>query len=352
MEQFIKYWAILENHYYGINGPAIKYSTRNICADSTAKMLEELARILFPDEQIEIYVIPAKDWCHQDSFWIKNKDALITWTIVAIAWAVFIIPWQISQIITDASTRRLNESQIQVNQTQKELNELQINELKFSTKQAIPSNNITDEQFGKVISSQEIKKQKNQHFQQLQKDTDIQKEQIIAKQNDRIIFDKTIESIEFPNYVEDVQITITTKTIEKIHNLTVIKPVNDDQYKDLMWIVEDPHRKLKFSVHMSDEGFYRMYLGNIFWLKTLTARVRYTIDEDDEWTIYVKNKEIILVYRYNDIEYNPLPMWENIYSAPLDFWYIKDDEYVIINKTQRSKDLSSIENQGSIFDLM
>lgn len=352
MEQSIKYWAILENHYFGINGPAIKYSTRNICSDATAKMLEELAKILFPDEEIEIYVIPAKDWCHQDSFWIKNKNPLITWAILAVVWAVFIIPWQISQIITDTSTRRLNESQIEVNQTQKDLNELQIQELKKTTNQIMSNNNITNEQYKKIIESYEIKKQKNQHFQQLQKDKDIKKEQIIAKQNDSIIFDKTIESIEFPNYIEDVQITITTKTIEKIHNLTVIKPVNDDQYKELMWIVEDPNKKEKFSLHMSDEGFYKLYLENIIWLKTLIARVRYVIEEDNEWNIYIKNKEIILVYKYNNTNYNDLPEWEDIYPAPLDFWYIKNEEYTIISKTQKSKNLSDISNQSSIFDLI
>lgn len=140
---------------------------------------------------------------------------------------------------------------------------MQVEELKKITNETYTSNNISDEQHRKVVESNEIKRQKNQHFLQLQKDTDIKKEQIIAKQDNKIIFDKTIESIDFSNYIEDINVTITTKTIEKIHQLTVIKSVNDKQYKDLMWDVEDPSRKEKFSVHMSDHDFYRMHLENV-----------------------------------------------------------------------------------------
>lgn len=342
MENTIKYWAIIENHYFGISGAAIKYTTRNICADSTAKILEELAKILFPNEEMEIYVIPAKDWCHQDSFWIKFGKVTNNSTFATIAWV----------LLTAYFSYPLVASQLTLNKSQEELTRIQIAQMKQTINKEVPSNKVTDEQYKQVVLNQEIKKQKNQHFQQLQKDTDIRKEQIVGKQDGKIIFDKTIESIEFPNYIEDVQVTITTKTVEKIHQLTVIKPVNDRQYKDLVWIVEDSNKKEKFGIHMADEKFYEMHLENVIWLKTLIARVKYTIDEDDEGRVFVKNKEIIVVYKYNNIERFSTPKNEPIVPAPLDFWYIKDDEYTFISKTTRSKTMLDNENQSSIFDLI
>jgi hypothetical protein len=98
----------------------------------------------------------------------------------------------------------------------------------------------------------------------LQKDTDIKKEQIIAKHDGKVVFDTTIESVDFSNYVEDILVTTTTKTIEKTHQLTVIKPVNDILHKDLMWNVEDPNRKEKFSIYMADEDFYNKHLKEVF----------------------------------------------------------------------------------------
>jgi hypothetical protein len=88
----------------------------------------------------------------------------------------------------------------------------------------------------------------------------------------------------------------------------VIKSVNDEEYKGLMWVVEDPTRKEKFSIHMSDEDFYTMHLADVIGLKTLIARVKYTIDEDEDGNIFIKNKEIVLVYRFNDTKRHSLPI--------------------------------------------
>lgn len=327
-----RYWLVLENHYYWINWSAIKYDTRNICAESTAIILEELWKILFPSEEIEIYVIPAKEGCHQDTFWLKNKDELKVGAILSVIWWILILPWQISQIITDNSSRELNNSQIKLNKTQEALNLLQIKKLKAELNKSVPENTITDEQYQKVIASPEIKKHKNRHFEQLQKDSDINKETIIVRKNDKISFQKTILRKDFLEYIEDIPKTNTIRIIEKIHHLTVIKSVNDEEYKWLMWLFEDIQWSDKFYLHMSDEEFYTLHLQEVFGLKSLIARVKYTLNEDQDWILSIKNKEIILVYQYNWNDIEKMPDWETISIAPLKIWNDTKDDFKAVEK--------------------
>jgi len=279
--------------------------------------LEELAKKLFPEEEIEVYVIPAQDGCHQDSFWIKVKEnPLVTGLLIAFFSAVATLPNHISQIVTDSSTRQLNKSQI-------ELNALQAEQIKAELDKNIPDNKITLEQCRSLLTSEEIKKQRSRHFEQLQVDGEIKKEKFVAKAGmNKVLQEKTIESIDFPKYVESLPPSESTiKTVEKIHKLIFIQPVNEREHKDLSWQVEDFNQKKKFGVCMADEGFYELHFENIFGLKSLVARVRYTVQEDENGilTFSQRNKEIVTVYSYNGIERVPLPEKEAIEPAPFQF---------------------------------
>lgn len=340
METTLQYNIILENHYYSTNGSAIKYNTRNICADSTAKIIEELWKILFPNEEIEVYVIPAKDWCHQDNFWIKIWKLTNNATFATVSWV----------LLTAYFAYPLTQSQIQVNQSQIELNNLQKEYLKKELNEINPKNNITDEQYEKIVTNTEIKKNKNKHFEQLRDDSDIKFEKIIAKQDNQITFEKKIERKDFLQYIEVIPKINTIKTIEKIHHLKIIKPVNDEEYKDLMWIVEDINWKEKFWVHMCDKVFYDFHLANVIWLKTLIARVKYTLNEDQDWIISIKNKEIIIVYKYNWNKLNEIPIWEKITSWPFKIWKDMKEKFKIINSKEKIKIIKK-SNQLPLFSM-
>ena len=135
-------------------------------------MLEELAKILFPDEEIEIYVIPAQDGCHQDNFWIKIGKITNNATFATISGVL------LAAFLASSLTR----SQIELNQSQEELINLQIQQAKLELKKQNIDVLPSDTQLKQVVTSQNIKKAKSQYFSQLQKDTDIIKDQIIAKQ--------------------------------------------------------------------------------------------------------------------------------------------------------------------------
>lgn len=298
--------ATLESHYYGINGSAIKYKTRNICSDATANILKELSQILFPEFEVEIYVLPAKDGCHQDTFWIKLKNGTNNPMLVAVT----------TVLLTALLTKSLTESQIDVNKSQEELNQLEITRIKNKLSLVQIDTKISDDQCLQIVESEEIKKQTSRHFEQLQLDGEIEKETFISRnEHKKIISETTIESINFSKYITSFTPTEISKTIEKIHSLIVIQPVNERQHKNLIWTVEDVKRKEKFGVYMSDESFYELHFENIIGLTSLIARVRYTFDIVNGIPI-VQKKEIIAVYSYNKIERIPLPKSEKIETAP------------------------------------
>lgn len=345
MSNLLAYTTVLESHYYGLNGSAIKYLTRNICADATAKILEEVAATLFPNEKIEIYVLPAQDGCHLDSFWIKAKKPLGVITVTA--GTLLLYGTQVSQLFTDASTRELGKSQIQVNQSQEELNKLQIEQLKKEADKHSPETEITADQLQKVFESQEIKRNRNRHFRQLQADGEIKKEKFVAKSGETVISEKTIESVDFGKYIENLPKITTVKTVEKIHRLIVIKSVNDRQYKELMWNVEDENKQEKFGVYMADEDFYQIHLEKIFGLKTLTARVRYTLEENESEERVMKKKEIVLVYAYNGIQRFPIPEGETIEPAPFGPYEGEREDFKIAG-VKRDKNMCTPEDQLSM----
>lgn len=337
MTELSEYSTRLESHYYGLNGSAIKYTTRNICADATAKILEEMARILFPNEEIEIYVIPAKDGCHQDNFWIKFKNVTNNATFATV----------VCVCLTAYLGQPLTKATINYLEANTELAKKQATQIKEKIEQVMPHFNISDEQCKSLVESTTIKKNRNTHFEQLRTDKEIKKEKFIAKSNGKIVTKKTIESIDFSDYIEDLPKTTTIKTIEKIHELIVVKPVNDKANKHLMWDVEDKNIRKKYGVRMKDEGFYEFYFQKNIKLKTLVARVRYTVKEYEEGEEKIDKKEVVIVYKYNGKTIYNLPKNENIEPFPLESSIANKNEYVIIEEKESSQKID--EKQISLF---
>ena len=287
-------------------------------------MLEEIVSILFPYEKIEIYVIPAKDGCHQDNFWIKITNNNTTATIIGV-------------LITAFFAYPLTYSQIKVNKSEEELNQLLIEETRARIEAENLDSRITDEQYRRLIESPIIKNNRSKHFKQLQDDLDIQKEEFVAKYDQNTIQKKAIPREEFGNYIHNLEQIRSTKIVEKVHELTVIKSVNDHEYKDLMWMVQDINGKYKFGAHMCDEEFYDSHLKNVLGLKNLLVKMRYTLHENQTGKQIIKNKEIVTVYRYNETDRIDLPKDAVIEPAPLEIWNTKNDDFVSLNKSSVNK---------------
>jgi len=220
-------YITLESHYYGLSGAAIKYQTRNSCAESTGRILERIGHILFPGEEVQVYVLPAEDGCHLDRFWIKAQESPIAATGVLVTFfgTVVILPGQISQIITDTSTRSLNESQIRTNDSQEELNRLQAEALKSDLDERLGNNSVTTEQCLAVVENAEIRRGKNKLFRQLHSDSEINSEKFVAKSGNEVITEIDIHREQFESYIEPIVNEESEVVIEVSAIIEIIGPI-------------------------------------------------------------------------------------------------------------------------------
>jgi hypothetical protein len=56
----------------------------------------------------------------------------------------------------------------------------------------------------------------------------------------------------------------------------------------------------------------------------LLVKVRYYLNRDEDWEIQIEKKEIIKVYKYNNINIIDLPENVKVEDAPWNIWNIKD----------------------------
>ena len=138
-----------------------------------------------------------------------------------------------------------------------------------------------------------------------------------------IWFDKThdfpVSRQEFYHRISDLQWDNTNiKPIDKYHNLLVVSPINTKEDKKLAWQVKDKVLKERFSVYMKDNDFYNTFLEKPFYLKELLVKVRYFIKINDIWDKYIDRKDIMKVYKYDDVNICSLPDDVKIEIAPFD----------------------------------
>lgn len=294
MTKVLENSAVLENHYYGKNGHKMSAKTRNICSNADIEIIEEIAKILFPEEKIEILVSPSKKGCYQDDLIIQIINSPLFVTIAGVLLTAF---------LTYLGTR-----------PQQELAKLELQEKKEKLQKKAEENNVKDfeEKIEKIFTSRKLQKNKNRRFECLRDDKNIEKDEIIAKVHSKIVAQKTIKDTEFNDYIEPLPETTNIYSEEKIHSLLVISDVKDKKYKQWIWKFEDEISKNQVNFKMKDKSFYDFYLQEVFGLRKIIARVRYDIEEYENGEKEIKDKEIIAVYKYNDIERIPIPEHEKI----------------------------------------
>ena len=118
-------------------------------------------------------------------------------------------------------------------------------------------------------------------------------------------------------------VDLNTKTspidpIEKYHELIVVSSINTKEESKLARQVKDKNNKKRFDVYMCDKVFYERFLENPIVLKKLIVKMQYKLKRDEEWVIQIDRKEIVKIYKYNDVILFDLPEWIIIESAPFD----------------------------------
>lgn len=93
-------------------------------------------------------------------------------------------------------------------------------------------------------------------------------------------------------------------------------PVNTEEDNDLSWTVKDSVHMKRFRVYMEDEDFRQSALLNRVLVSSMTARIRYHYTKSSIGKVHINKKEIVMVYRYNEIQRFALPPDAVIERAP------------------------------------
>jgi hypothetical protein len=281
---------------------------QSIITDECIKLIvEQINQNIFEWKlKIEIFIYPPIEWSHLRKYWfmIASWVGLIIWSIAPdlVNWLVMGL-WDWREVKEYVRDWTVYMKDLVIGFLSKDNNELKNNSIDYHT-------------YYKAFEA------KNKFY-------------IAAISNEKtrgIWFDN---SQEFPISRDGFNLRIVNLNdeledvppVDKYHELTVVSPINTVEDKDLCWQVKDKRRNSKrFSVYMKDDGFYELYLSQLFSLKTLLVKVRYIIKRNEDWDLQVIRKEIISVYKYNNTQLFPLPQGVEISRAEWQIdWYVEDN---------------------------
>lgn len=190
--------AILESHF-GVPEHFIRAYTRNRCSENFVEIIIEIATILYPDIEFEVYLSPPEPGSYKDIINIVKKKPLESITAAATVGALAF------GFLTylDSHQEHIHTTNIQiVDDTTKCLSlKQQIDEL--STKYEIE--NIPNEKIDEICGNLKLKKLKNDRFRALQDDDMIASDETILKDaNAKVISQKKIERRDFEKHIEAI----------------------------------------------------------------------------------------------------------------------------------------------------
>ena len=217
----------LESHIW-VPWGAILLNTRNICSKELVWIIYRTSKILFPEEKIEVYILPAEHGCYLE----KIKVIWGTISLVSILWFVW---W----VLTYKDSH------------QEAIDSHQEHQLEMMKKCLDIYDDIWDEWSTDLVIDQEkiselcedhwIRKMKNHRLQTMIGDENIQYEETVIKvDNNQILYKKKIERKSFEKMIvplsEDKEILIEDVewTIELIS--LVVKQKKSWKWKSRQWV--------------------------------------------------------------------------------------------------------------------
>lgn len=199
----------IESHF-GVPDNLIRPNTRNRCSKDFVEIISGIGKILYPDEEIEIYLLPSEIGCYKDIIKVINKNAGILWVLSLIFTGISYI---------DNHQDHIHTEKMEVVEDTAKCLALKEQIAKLSTNYKL--DNIPDDKINEICWDITLTKLKNDKYQTLQNDDMIENEETVLKDSgENILFKKKVEKKDFQKYIE-------------------ILPENEDYQKDnLEWIIE------------------------------------------------------------------------------------------------------------------
>lgn len=211
MEEFI----LLETHFW-VKDNQINASTRNICSSDYFKIIEGIARILFPEEEFEIFFLPPEKWSYKDIIKIIAKNPASTVPVLLSLWALIFTTLSYK----DSHEEHLHDEKIwTIDDVTKCLEFQEI--LKWYENDWYVVEWIDEEKINAICWNITIKKAKNELYDTMILDEIVEYSELkLVNNNRKIIKNKKIQRKDFKRYIEYV-------------------PENDEREKrDIEWIIE------------------------------------------------------------------------------------------------------------------
>ncbi|MDD3066203.1 MAG: hypothetical protein PHT24_08125 [Endomicrobiaceae bacterium] len=192
-------FIIIESHY-GVSENLIRAETRNKCSENFIEIINELANILYPSEEFEIYLLPSQEGSYKDIIKFvkkakketsKSMSTLLLIGNLTVGYLVYSNSNHEFQLHKDAQTVDMANKCISLQQ--------QIELLKDQYE----IDNFQDQKVNEICGNLKLKKLKNEIYETLNEDDMIASDELIVKDMDEnTIVQEKVERRDFENHIE------------------------------------------------------------------------------------------------------------------------------------------------------
>lgn len=192
-------FIMIETHF-GVLEHFIRAGTRNKCSEDLVSMIQEVAEILYPNDDFDIFLFPPEPGSYRDivKFVKKNKIGVSVGTAVAVGGLVLgYLNYR------DSHEAHLNDKKMWVVDDTTKCLELQ--KMLEDLKKDHDVENISEKKILEVCGNLNLKKRKNNFYNTLQGDGMIKNNETILKDStNRLVFSKSVARADFVKYIEPI----------------------------------------------------------------------------------------------------------------------------------------------------
>lgn len=181
-------FVTIESHF-GVPEHMIRAHTRNQCSEDLVTMIQEVALILYPEQEFEVYLLPSEVGSYKDIIRILNKNSGAITAVCAVGALVFTFLTYIKDTTSEDVSKCLSL------QTQ----------IETLRQQGYEIENIPTEKLDEVCGNLKLTKLKNDRYQTLLDDGIVSEEETILKNAEaKEVSKKTIKKEAFQMCIEAV----------------------------------------------------------------------------------------------------------------------------------------------------
>jgi hypothetical protein len=191
----------IETHF-GVPGHFIRANTRNKCSEDMVSILQEIAQILYPNDDFEVFLLPPEPGSYKDiiKFVKKHKvgvgiSATIGTTVTIGGLAVAFLNYK------DSHTEHIHNTEMNIVDDVTKC--LELKKTMEELREGYTMDNIPEEKINLVCKNINLQKKKNSVFDTLKGDTMIENNETILKNSEeKILLTEKIERKDFQKYIE------------------------------------------------------------------------------------------------------------------------------------------------------